>query len=84
MLRAIYFLDCDFCHESHPDIRSMTDRDDTDWIYIRGDLEESALTDGWCHCLMEDTGEYKLMCHGCHAELSVYTPSDAGPDDPEF
>jgi hypothetical protein len=70
MLRAIFFLDCDFCHESHSCVRSMTDRDHATWSYVRADLEESAFDDGWCHSLMEDTGQYLLMCHACHADLS--------------
>ena len=77
MLRAIFFLDCDFCHESYSRLLSVTDSDETDWNYINGDLEESAFDDGWCHCLMEDTGEYKLMCGGCHAEVSFEMEANA-------
>lgn len=71
MLRAIFFIDCDYCHESHGDMRSMTDRDETDWHYVEADLSESAFYDGWCLCLEEDTGKYQLMCNSCHAERSL-------------
>ena len=84
MLRAIFFLDCDFCHESHSDIRSMTDRDDTTWSFVEGDLLESAFGNGWSHCLMEDTGEYKLMCGSCHCALTFKMHRDDVTDDIEF
>ncbi len=84
MLRAIYFLDCDFCHESHSDIRSMTDRDDINWRFVEGDLLESAFADGWCHCLIEDTGMYKLMCCACHADRCIQAECDGNSEDSDF
>lgn len=70
MLRSIHFLDCDFCHESHSDIRSMYGSDDTNRCSIEATLAESALYDGWCLSLIEETGDYLLMCHDCHARQS--------------
>lgn len=68
MLRAIFFLDCDFCHESHSSLLSLTDSDEANLDNIKGSLEESAYHNGWCHCLEEDTGEYRLICGGCDFE----------------
>jgi hypothetical protein len=83
MLRAIFFLDCDFCHQPHSDIRSVAD---TDGIrgFIPGELEESAFNDGWCLCLIEDTGQYNIMCGSCHAEQSMDTDYDCGDENIEF
>jgi hypothetical protein len=84
MLRAIVFVDCDFCHESHSDIRSITGRDDSTWNILSGDLEHSALADGWCHCLIEGTGEYKIMCNSCQAEHSLLNQIESDWQDSEF
>lgn len=69
MLRAVIFLDCDFCHEAYwkPEIVEHIDTNSTfyGWPYY----EEAALEDGWCHALMEDTGEYRIMCCDCQMEL---------------
>jgi hypothetical protein len=62
----------------------MTDTDQTNWSYIRGDLEESAFDDGWCHCLIDDTGEYKIMCGACHSEQSLTAEQVADYEDIEF
>lgn len=66
MLRAVIFIDCDFCHEAHwkPEVIDYLSSDST-----FHDCEEAALEDGWCHALMEDTGQYRIMCCNCQMEL---------------
>jgi hypothetical protein len=79
MLRAIFFLDCDYCHDAHSriDLRSDIDSRHT-WSEFSAEFEESAFDDGWCHCLEEDTGKYLLMCGACLADRSFEIEQNAG------
>lgn len=84
MLRAIFFLDCDFCHQAHskPEIVEYVDTymGFHGWAF----LEESALGDGWCQALMEDTGEYRIMCNDCQFELDQEQKRQAHAEDDDI
>jgi hypothetical protein len=73
MLRAIFFLECDYCHDSYSSIHSLKGITDHAWCYVGANLMESAFDDGWLHCLEEDTGNYRLMCCDCEERLTFET-----------
>ena len=85
MLRAIVFVDCDYCHQSYSKIESVSAECvdyRTDWSHVAGDLQESALGDGWILCLHEDTGTYGLMCCACEEGLTLEQHlTNSGDDD---
>ncbi|MGH2506531.1 MAG: hypothetical protein ACRDHZ_03810 [Ktedonobacteraceae bacterium] len=84
MRRAIFFVDCDYCHESYDRVEIVTTNGNREWEYTAAYLEEDALGDGWCHCLEEDTGEYRLMCNSCHASLSFDAAQHESAQDIDF
>jgi hypothetical protein len=71
MLRAIFYLECDYCRDSFSSIQLRTEINGLDWCHVEAGLEESAFEDGWCHCLNEDTGKYLLMCLDCEETLTL-------------
>jgi len=71
MLRAIFFLDCDYCHEPYSESYAVNVASGVG-MGTPGHLEEEAYEHGWCLCLQEDTGQYLHMCGGCHADTEKY------------
>ena len=45
---------------------------------------EAALEDGWCHALLEDTGQYRIMCCNCQMELQQQSPKLTDDEDIDF
>lgn len=84
MLRAIFFLDCDFCHQAHSKIdmvapASAYSFEDASFD-ARAPIEDAALGDGWSPYLQEDTGEYLLMCCDCRLGLAKEMMAVGKPD----
>jgi hypothetical protein len=84
MLRAIFYLECDYCRDSFSSIQLRTEINGVDWCHVEAGLEESAFDDLkylaklewyriWCLMIKKQKKKNKK-----HQEWSRFTYSTLG------
>lgn len=74
MLKVVFMLECDHCHEPLERLSVSLDHDCRVWEHEGYELEECAFEEGWTHCYGEDGRINGLICQCC--QMTLGQPSD--------
>lgn len=71
MLKALFLLECDHCHEPYPRISVALQSRDSDWDLNTNDIWQYAWEDGWVEGQRgEDANDHEFICPCCHMMLT--------------